>query len=437
MLGTLLDQIPAALSRRFLLGTFLPLVLFWAGSLMVGYTCMAAVQDLFGWFELRSTLMQAFLGTTAALALAAVGLALSGVRTAARVLLENPWPKVLRNALEDRHEARLTKLGENRKKCSLKRLETQAFHELALKRLSDARSAGLKITPALCIYPSQGSDLPARIGTRPLELNTIKGLVDELEKVLGANSVAAKGDDAVNLNRDHVTLTEILERCLQETIDKYRRTEIELAREFPGNKTYATKFARVAGSLGAYAFDHYGVDYAVLWPRLEAVARKERPELCEALQDATAQLDFHVTMFWMTCLYSLTWVVLLGCFGFNLWVFAGVAILGPGACVAWYFLGARSYAALADVAMTAVDLTRLKVFNAVGVVEPRNADEERKYWADLSSTLAFGGKHAIPYMNGEPAPSAPKEQRAYIRLERVKTRDGTPATAPATDKPKA
>jgi hypothetical protein len=424
MLSTLLDQVPAALSRRFLLGTFLPLVLFWTGSLMLGYTCMAPVQDFVGWFEQRSPLMQAFLGTAAALALAAVGLALSGVSTLARQLLEAALlPRSWREWLEKRHDPRLDELLTERKTCSERRREIRGLREPALKILSDARKVGEARNPPLCVYPAPGSNLPGRIAGRPTDIEELKKLVDDLAQVLKTNSIAAGTDDSRRLNDAHVSLLGILEEQSKKADDGSRLAEIAIANEFPGDRTYATKFARVAGSLGAYALNRYGADYAVLWPRLEAVMRKERPELGEALQDATAQLEFHVTMFWMTCLFTSSWIVLLTAFGFNVWLFVGVTVLGLAACIAWYHLAAGSYAALADKAMTAVDLTRLKVFNALGVIEPRNTDEEREYWTDLSSTLAFGGTHKIPYLNRERVPEAPSEQRAYVRLERIKSAD--------------
>jgi hypothetical protein len=430
MLGTLLDQIPGSLSRRFLLGNFLPLALFCIGSLALGYTCSTEVQGFATWFDRRPTLVQGFLGTATTLGLAALALALSGLSTLGRLALEGSFlPAGWLKKFADRHSNELDKASESLEILRSDRHNMIEYRAKAIDQLSAARSDGVKIDPPKCCYPLPGSTIQQTIAAKPSSLADLRALVDALTPILGSNHVGAPCPDARRLDADHEHLVALLDERLRILTNEYRRSTVAMERCYPGGKVYATRFARVAGSLGAYAERRYGADYAVLWPRLEAVARKEEPELWDALQDASARLDFHIAMFWMTTAFVVTWTIALACVGINVWLYLLIAFGGPILCCAWYELGVRSYSALADQAKAAVDLLRLKVFDALGVARPHNPDEERKNWIDLGSSLAFGGSHDVPYENQAPAPTGAKEHRVHLYLEPAPP----PASGPAAD----
>lgn len=417
MLTSLLDKIPGAFSRRFLLCNFLPLLLFVLASAAAAVTCLAAAQDFADWFDRRPALVQAALGTGAALVLAAAAMATAGLNTLGRLVLELAVaPPSLAAALAARHHAELRKAQDACEAARLRRRECKRLADDAVTRLRDARIVGTAIDPPHAAYPP-GDRLPADIEgiSDPAAL---RKAVDTMARVLRTNNVNTPNGDAAQIDADHGRLLDALERRVEALTADFGRKSKMLDRDFPGGRLYPTRYARIAGILRNYAEYRYGADYAVLWPRLEAVMRKEEPQLYEAVQEAAIQLDFHVAMFWMTALFAAIWTTVLLAAGFDVRIFWLVALAAPALCCVWYVLGGRSYGALADQACTAVDLVRLKVFDAIGLVQPKSYEEERRFWAELGSTLEFGGNHAIAFRNAPPsAAKEPDELRVRLRLD--------------------
>src|SRR5258708_8678610 len=148
MLGTLLDQIPGSLSKRFLLGNFLPLALFGIGSLAVGYRCSTEVQGFATWFDRRPILVQGFIGASTTLCLAALALALSALGTLGRLTLEGAFlPAEWLKKFEERHSKELDEASTSLARLYSDREDMIQYRRKATRQLITARSLGVKIDP--------------------------------------------------------------------------------------------------------------------------------------------------------------------------------------------------------------------------------------------------------------------------------------------------
>lgn len=415
MLSTFLDKIPAAFSRRFLLGSFLPLALFFIGSLLVGYTCLAYVQSLAIWYSEMPTVSQGFFGVAAALTLGALALVLSGLRTLGREVFERNWLPPCATSRQ-RREQELERLRVAVDSAHGSRRAMRELRKRAIERLRTARQKGANAHATQCEYGDSNATHQAIAVA--IQSKAVKGLDDAVEalvKALEGNDANSDKQDAMRLDEDQVALgTAIISEEDRLSAELAKKTAA-LENQFPGEQIYETRYAAVAGFLSTYASQRYGADYQILWPRLETVLRKENPELYLALEEASTQLDFHIAMTWLTGLFSMIWLLVLPFVGLNASLFLALAVFGPLLCWAWFVLGARSYRSLAEQVSTAVDVGRLKIFDAIGLRQPQSPRQERDYWENLGSVLAFGGMHTVQYASFK-AEISPAINEHHVKL---------------------
>jgi hypothetical protein len=419
MLATFLQQIPSALSRRFLLGSLLPLALFCIGSLLLGNTCVPFIQTSIRRYGELTATSQAFLGAGATLALAAVGLVLAALRTIGRGFLEKAafWAKDTTQELQ--------RLVDAVEAARLPRRKMRGLARAATDQLRAARELG--VATGRCTYPEAGPTRDAiRVATQSKSYSDFEAATTALSGVLRTNSANHDSDDGKRLDQDHQGLVDAIEAESQRLLDVLTEASTKLQARFPGRQAYKTPYGRVAGYLSAYAAERYGVDYAVLWPRIEGVIRKENPELLAALEEASTQFDFHVAMFWLTTLFWIVWSVILLFFGLSPYLFATIALAGPALSFAWYNLGAKSYQALAEQVCSTIDLARLKLFDALGLKRPQSAREEMDAWENIGSVLAFGGRTSLEYANAKAEPKPPSVEQHHVELL-IKRAGPTPA----------
>jgi hypothetical protein len=136
----------------------------------------------------------------------------------------------------------------------------------------------------------------------------------------------------------------------------------------------------------------YGLDLAVVWPRLQPLLPKEASDLA---QNARVPLDLMITISWFSALFGLP-LVAYGAIGADTsWlaiVLAGAGVLAVAYCA--YRVAAVAALGYGETLKALVDLHRLKVFTALGIAVPTDRAAERRLWQDLSRALYRGD--AIP-----------------------------------------
>ncbi len=109
------------------------------------------------------------------------------------------------------------------------------------------------------------------------------------------------------------------------------------------------------------------------------------------LIDAKTQLDFLVSLFWLTAVFTIIWLVVL-LYGRTSWLaFVLVGVIGAGLAYLWYAIAKQNYLAFADILRTSIDLFRFDLLKELHVRLPSSSDHERKTWEQLNYLIGHGG----------------------------------------------
>ena len=126
----------------------------------------------------------------------------------------------------------------------------------------------------------------------------------------------------------------------------------------------------------------------VFWTRLQKLIQADDKSF-NTLQDAKIQLDFFVSMAWLSALFSFIWsIVLMGCSA-RIFLFLGVCAGGVATSIVCYLLGCQSYLTFAEVVRGAIDLNRFQLISAYHLPLPVGSDEEEQLWENLASWVGY------------------------------------------------
>ena len=121
-----------------------------------------------------------------------------------------------------------------------------------------------------------------------------------------------------------------------------------------------TQMGNIAESVRGYTQSRYGMNLDFFWTRFQKVLQDDAA-FYQTLQDAKTQLDFAVSMFWLTAASWVIWVVALP-FVSHTWLPLICAwVAGPLLVRVWYLIALQNYRPFADLLRSAVDLFRFKL----------------------------------------------------------------------------
>jgi len=152
----------------------------------------------------------------------------------------------------------------------------------------------------------------------------------------------------------------------------------------------ATRFGNVFRALEVHSAVVYGLDAIPAWPRLEAVIPEQ---FGKRIDEAKAQLDFAVNT-----LYAAFAVLLLWC-GLALWHQTWPAWWLP--LVALFVVLLARYISLdalrqyGDYVKASFDLYRPELAKQLGLVLPKNAEDERRMWRLVSEYMIYRHRGAF------------------------------------------
>ena len=417
MLSSLFTTIQSTLglSKNFLISFVVPLLIFFASSAAVFSVTRAPYRDWIprelpketGWFYVAG-----IIGFTA------LAYVFSALATPMRELLEgqhlleSSW---FRAGMHKRQRKQLDKLSKRYRDYSKK-----------LRRLNDSvsqwktdLSQALKQGPVggTCVYPAFGPPLAGSRQFRKVCKQRLKGqclndldlrnAVRYLAGELQTKSTTGQPDGPV-LEEDYRKLREVLEyaqdRDAYERIFWFKRRQFYFpgvfkerkrdAKSSPSNMLAVTGMGNIARTIRSYGLNQYSLDLDVLWSRLQTVVQQKK-EFYGSLQDAKTQLDFLISLWWLTTLFWIAWGVVLP-LTFDAEqplpayvVFAAIALAGPVLSWIWYRLACQSYSAFADLMRTSVDLYRFELLDSLHLRRPSGKDEENRLWLSIVQATAF------------------------------------------------
>jgi hypothetical protein len=149
-----------------------------------------------------------------------------------------------------------------------------------------------------------------------------------------------------------------------------------------------TRLGNIAGTLRSFGETRYGIAVDVFWTRLQAVILTDK-DTFNTIQDAKIQLDFFVSLTWLTAVFTAVWSVILALTSANIVLFLVVVIAGPLLVRLWYSLACQMYVVFADAMRSAIDLLRFKLIQAYHLPLPAGSSDERRLWQELAARVGY------------------------------------------------
>jgi hypothetical protein len=169
----------------------------------------------------------------------------------------------------------------------------------------------------------------------------------------------------------------------------YATERFELDQQF-GSSVFIrpTALGNIIESYSSYPFKRYGMEQAeVLWPRLQHVIESK---FWETIQDSRILLDFCLTMATLCILFGLLaslggpWIWL----NWKFWtILAAFSFLFS---YIFYRLGILVAMQYGDLVRASFDLFRLDLLDALYREHPKNLEEEKQKWSEMSQLFVFG-----------------------------------------------
>jgi hypothetical protein len=290
----------------------------------------------------------------------------------------------------------------------------QSVHYTMKKQLRDARQTGQRLThpdypgtrdmrAMAWVEDSPGARAIAAVKWRRRfglsnTRETLQPAVDALSREL------AKGTSD-GVKQDHVamisSIDEARERLRYEsqrlvnrrqflfpTVSNASRGETSLTVLAP------TRLGNVTRTIRSYALDRYGLDLDIFWTRLQKVATSDDKSFTN-LQDAKNQVDFLVSVFWLTVIFTVLWSAV------SLWVqpaprtFLATTAAGPIVARLVYLAAVQNYLVFADLMRSEVDLFRFNLLGALHVETPPGNREETAVWQNLGGWMGYGNDNDV------------------------------------------
>lgn len=416
MLSSLFSTIQSTLglSKNFIISYLLPLLLFLGASAGILY---GLGQPYRGWIAHDLPKEGGWLFAGSIIAITALAYVFSALGTLMRELLEGRHVLELswfRGGLYERQRRKLDTLTENYT------LYADRLAHLRVKewknKLKLANDAGRKTHK--CVYaPTKATPgyktfqkvCRQRLRDESVESRELEAAVNFMEAELRDKSTDKSTAAGKKLSEDYGRLRGVLEyaedRYAYEQNEWFKRRQFHFPgvfrernvgdRSSPSNMLAVTSMGNIARTIRSYSLNRYSLDLDVLWSRLQTVIQEKKKDFFGSLQDAKTQLDFIISLSWLTALFWITWAILIPVLfdvqkpGAAYALFAVVMVGGPLLTWTWYKLACQSYAAFADLMRTSVDLCRFELLDALRLPRPVGTAEENARWEAIAGWIGF------------------------------------------------
>lgn len=398
MLTSAIATLQNLLSTRFIVGNFFPALAFWFANAVMLFSLNGSFRQ-FATNSLNNTLpFSAVILAATVIGVAMSAYALSAVLPAVQAVLEGQWPAWLiwlfAPSQMRRFETVTDRMNENSKlRGSFGNTiagRTQA--ELWGDWLLEARREGTTTAPDVNNY-RRGADSAKAIQklanrrrrAQPISVNQITKVVTPLVFDLRTNNADLPGiDNDLALDKMHVLLLDLIDYAEKTAIAQYRQL-LNLRRfSFGLPPTAPTAMGNVAKTIQAYAVRRYNMNFEFFYSRFQPLWQKD-PQFGPLLQSVRTQMDFLISAFLLTAVWSILWGLWLFATGGPVQAFLIAALVGPIVSVAWYQAAVVHYRTLADVLRTGIDLFRFELLKQLSLPVPTGVQEEYQLWENADA----------------------------------------------------
>jgi hypothetical protein len=405
MLGTLLEKLGTLLPKNFIVAYFFPMLLFAStNALMLYWTS----EKFRGWCERYYALdagKQALSGLPLLIAVALIAYIFSTLSLFLREMLEGKYldyfPRRIKASLMSAQQRKLSECDAQLRAHRRRRRELNRLAPCWINTLRDARVAGNR-KDAVCSYSSLD---PASISIEtllwkrkryePIAIEELSAAVDLLAPELERFPVDQRDPhlpDIANkelLADDQDTLYMIVQELGREADNEYVASFNEREFNYSSYKIAPTAMGNIAESVRGYARSRYSINLDPFWSRLEKIVQADE-KFYAALLDIKTQLDFLISLLWLTVIFTALWFSVLLWTRRSLLAFLMVVGFGPWLSWVWYKIALQNYRAFADILRTSVDLYRLELLAALHIRLPAGTEHERRMWTELNQLIGYG-----------------------------------------------
>jgi hypothetical protein len=411
MLSTLLNSLATYFSKFFIVASFLPTLVF---SFFNGAMAFLLFESFHDWvtaeFFGKSTNSRfLFITTAIAVALLVGAYVLSALNNYLRGILEGKWPDAISRLFVAGQVLRLHVMQRRVADANRIRQEVSAHLGTWIDRLRNARIAGEqqsdnKFSGTSDVVTKVKMMRRSQLMNRLIEPTDLANAVDSLESFLKVNKASARSTkDQAMLGELHQELVSMIQSTGDMAAKEHMRLHNELTSRFGDQQIAPTTMGNIANTIQSYAVRRYNCNLELFWSELQRVVQKDANAYI-ALQESKAQLDFLISCCWLTLLWSFIWTVVLGVWGYSVFWFWMIAVLGPTAAYFWYRAGTEHYRSFADVLTTSLDLFRLELLEALHIPIPADVEDERNTWDTLHRLTSYGEDVNLRYRLGKPTP---------------------------------
>jgi len=404
MLSTVLTQLQALVSPRFVVASFFPMLAFWFAHAVM----LFAVNAPFRAFA-QAALNQPLGTSTALVAAALIGIAMSAyvlaaVLPAIQSLMEGNWPSWLVSIFvpaQTRCLERIdAKLDENdrlrgRITASGNAPDGQTAAEAWRSSLTKARQVGAALGANQYRSTAKSAQTVQRLAnlrrrSRAVSADDLNAAVTELIFDLRANNADQLGPDGDwALENTRKALWKLIAYADQFAAGQYRLLLNKREFSFGALPLAPTRMGNVARTIQTYAVKRYEFNFDLFWSRMQRLLQKDK-DFGPILQAAKEQLDFLISCSFLTFAWSVGWSLWLFLTSGPRWMFLAVALAGPMLSWGWYRAASAHYRTFADVLRTSVDLFRFDLLDDLHFPRPSSVKEERYLWQTLDALQSLG-----------------------------------------------
>lgn len=415
MLDTVLERLGGLLPRNFLIAAFFPVLLFAGANGVMFYLTNANFRRWVANYLELDVGKQAYYAFPLLIIIASAAYIFSMLNLSLRRILEGEPPFV-----PQRWKSKLKEQLSSGQRAKLERLEAllnkNKLHWWKMKRHEGEWHASLdaaweegKLNNETCAYTNDteaAKDLAALMDKRArnavIEFEEMTKAISSLTRELAKCDIGSlktddkdydnkrRLDDADTIVRELINYA--VNRVEEDYAEYYNRREYNYSRY----RIAPTTMGNVAESVRSYALSRYGMNLDPLWLRVQKLVQEDK-DFYASLQDAKTQLDFLVSLCWLTIIFTASWLIYLVSVRQSVRLFVVLGILGPALAFMWYQIAIQNYLAFADVLRTALDLYRFKMLDALHLKRPGNSEEERQLWNRLNRAIGYGDREKIVY----------------------------------------
>ncbi len=408
MFSQVLDKLDSWLGRSFLLARYFPWLLFAGANLLLAAAEFPDIRTLLASEYSNITSSGKIVDSALAFgAVAVVAYTLSPGMLAIQRLLEGrelwQWiaePMVLRRVIE-------TQALVDRRRSLFQDRAGLEERVVIVKRLAAFRAAGKNyatITDRSAIDTAEEalkSLRSRRFLNRPIRAGEIAVAVQTMATALQRNCAdliwlkqqpsPLPGDilaDASRLDRLHRELCdEILPYATDIAQNRERHALAAHDKLYAKAEVAPTRLGNEVAALRSYCDSRYGFDFDFFWPRLQLVMKDDK--LATKLSGLQIQVEFSMLSLSLSCLFVVSWLIVLGGWGHSLVTLLLLVMFGPLVIFMWLWLVHESYSTYAEFLRGAIDVSRFDLLQALRRQLPQTTEAEKAVWEQTARLLVL------------------------------------------------